>query len=74
MNFREFMDMYEDWCGATRVIDETLEVIVMGKTVDIMECLMPFGKRTKVRGYVELFHMEVVSFGFYDGVLCVRVK
>ena len=74
MKFKQFMDMYEDWCGVTRVIDETLEVIVRGKTVDIMESAVELGARTKVKSYAELFDMEVVSFGFYGDMLCVRVK
>ena len=63
MNFKQFMNMYE-----------SLEVVVRGNTVDVMECLVPIRKRANVESYDELFNMEVVSFGFYDNELCVRVR
>ena len=39
-----------------------------------MECMENFNPMTKVNNYAELFEMKVVSFGFYDDELCVRVK
>ena len=74
MNFKQFMDIYDNWNGITKVNDDTLEVVVKGNTVDIMECLVPFRERTIVEDYSELFDMEVVAFGFYDNELCVRVR
>lgn len=74
INFREIMDMYDNWNGITKVNDDELEVVVKGKTVDIMECLVPFSEKTKVESYNELFNMEVVAFGFYDNEFCVRVR
>lgn len=74
INFREIMDMYDNWNGVTKVNDDELEVVVKGKTVDIMECLESFYPNTKVESYDELFNMEVVAFGFYDNEFCVRVK
>lgn len=74
MKFEQFMEMYDNWNGVTKVNDDTLEVVVKGNTLDIMECLVPFHPRTKVKSYEELFNMEVVFFGFYDNELCVRVK
>lgn len=74
MNFRELMDMYDNWNGVTKVNDDELEVVVKGRTVDIMESAVPFSNRTKVKSYTELFDMEVVAFGFYDNEFCVRVK
>lgn len=74
MKFEQFMEMYDNWNGNTRVDDGTLEVVVKGNTMDIMERLVQFGERTKVKSYDELFNMEVVSFGFYDNELRVRVK
>lgn len=74
INFRQIMDMYDNWNGITKVNDDELEVVVKGKTVDIMECLVPFSERTNVESYDELFEMEVVAFGFYDNEFCVRVR
>lgn len=61
MNFKNFMDLYDNWNGITKVNDDNLHTIIKGKTLDIMECS-------------KLFGMEVVAFGFYDNELCVRVK
>lgn len=74
MRFKQFMDMYDNWNGTTRVTDDSFELVVKGNTVDIMESLVQFGNRTKVEGYNELFDMEVIAFGFYDNELRVRVK
>lgn len=60
--FKNFMDAYDDWNGKTRVNDNDLNVIIEEKTVTIMET------RT------DLFEREVVAFGFYDNVLCVKVQ
>lgn len=62
MNFKEFMELYDNWNGITTVNDNNLDVIVSGKTSVIMET------RT------DLFDKEVVAFGFYDGELTVRVR
>ena len=62
MNFKNFLDMYDNWNGAITVNDNNLDVIVSGKTSTIMETR------------ADLFDKEVVAFGFYDGELTVRVK
>lgn len=74
MKFKQFMEMYDNWNGITKVNDDNLETIVVGRTLDIMECMTNFESSTNVSTYAELFEMEVVSFGFYDDELCVRVK
>lgn len=74
MKFKQFMDMYDNWNGITKVNDNNLDIIVIGRTLDIMECMENFNPMTKVNNYAELFEMKVVSFGFYDDELCVRVK
>lgn len=74
MKFKQFMDMYDDWNGTTKVNDDNLDTIVIGRTLDIMECVKDFNPMTKVHNYAELFEMKVVAFGFYDDELCVRVK
>ncbi len=62
MKFKDFMELYDNWNGITRVNDNDLNVIVVGNTCKIVDAR------------VDLHNMEVVAFGFYDGVLTVRVK
>jgi len=62
MKFKDFLNLYDNWNGITRVNDNDLNVIVEGNTCKIAE------ERN------DLHNMEVVAFGFYEGVLTVRVK
>ena len=62
MNFKDFMEMYDNWNGVTRVNDNDLNMIVEDRTNIIMD------NRT------DLYDIEVVAFGFYDGLMTVRVK
>lgn len=74
MKFKQFMEMYDNWNGTTKVNDNNLNTIVIGQTSKIMECIVNFESNTSVKNYAELFEMEVVSFGFYDDEFCVRVR
>lgn len=74
MKFTDFMELYDNWNGITKVNDDNLNTIVIGRTLDIMECVENFNPMTTVKNYAELFNMEVVSFGFYDDEFCVRVR
>lgn len=74
IKFKQFMDLYDNWNGITKVNDNNLDTIIEGRTLNIMERMEPFRPMTKVKNYEKLFEMEVVSFGFYDEELCVRVK
>ena len=71
MKLREFLSMYDNWNGTTKVNDNNLDTIVMGHTLKIMEGVLALNG---VENYEKLFEMEVVAFGFYDNELCVRVK
>ena len=71
MKFKRFMEMYDDRNGITKVNNDNLGTIVIGNTLEIMECIPMLDG---VKNYKQLFEMEVVSFGFYDDELCVRVK
>lgn len=71
MNFKKFMETYDNWNGITKVNNDNLDTIVIGCTVDIMDCILTLNG---VENYNSLFEMEIVSFGFYDNELCVRVK
>lgn len=62
MNFKKFMEMYDNWNTIAVVNDDTLKPIVKDVAWKIAE------DRT------DLHEKEVVSFGFYDGELTVRVK
>ena len=71
MKFKRFMEMYDNRNGITKVNNDNLGTIVIGNTLEIMECIPMLDG---VKNYKQLFEMEVVSFGFYDDELCVRVK
>ena len=60
MNFKDFIDLYDNWNGITVVNNDDLTKFVRDKTVNIAEDN-------------SFWDMEVVSFGFYDNQLCVRV-
>lgn len=60
MKFKDFFNLYDNWNGITRVNDNYLNVIVVWNTCKIAE------ERN------DLHNMEVVAFGFYEGVLTVR--
>ena len=62
MKFKDFIDMYDNWNGITVVNDDDLNMIVSGPTHSI----------AKEKNF--LWDMKVVSFGFYDNELCVRVS
>lgn len=62
MTFKEFMDLYDNWNGCTKVNDDDLNEIVTGLTRWIMDHRH------------ELFDREVVAFGFYDDTLTVRLR
>ena len=62
MNLKEFMELYDNWNGITRVNDNNLNMIVEGNTCRIYE------------ENENLYEKEVAAFGFYDGILTVRVK
>lgn len=62
MNFKNFMEMYDNWNGVTRVNDNDLNMIVEDRTNIIMD------------NRKNLYNKEVVAFGFYDGLMTVRVK
>ena len=71
MKFERFMEMYDDKNGIIKVDNDNLGIIVIGNALEIMGCLPMLDG---VKNYDQLFEMEVVSFGFYDDELCVRVK
>lgn len=71
MKFKQFMEMYDNWNGITKVNNDNLDTIVKDRTLNIMECVPMLNG---MESYGELFEMEVVSFGFYDEEFCVRVR
>lgn len=71
MKFKQFMEMYDNWNGITKVNDNNLGTIVVGKTFKIMYRALDL---KVVESYDKLFEMEVVAFGFYDNELCIRVR
>lgn len=61
MNFKDFIDLYDNWNGVTVVNDDRLSCRLINNTALVAED-------------DSLWDMEVVSFGFYDNQLCIRVK
>ena len=74
MTFKQFIEIYDNWNGTTKVNDDNLNTIVHGATIDIMECVESIHELSKVENYNALLEREIVSFGVYDDELCVRVK
>lgn len=62
MKFKKFMELYDNWNGITRVNDNKFKTIIEEKTHVIMDTRE------------DLFDKKVMAFGFYDGVMTVRVK
>ena len=65
--FKDFMDLYDNWNGVTRVNDDNLDPIIEGVTSGIM-----YTRK-------DLYDKEVVAFEFFGdegdvGTLAVRVK
>lgn len=60
MKFEEFIGMFDNYNGTTKVNDNDLNCIAKGNTWDIAHEEF-------------LLDLEVVAFGFYDDELCVRV-
>lgn len=62
VSLKQLLEMYDDWNGITRINNDELNTIIEEKTYKIYH----------VRK--DLLDKEVVAFGFYDGVMTVRVK
>lgn len=62
MNFKKFMELYDNWNTIVVVNDDTLKPIVKDVAWKIAE------------DRIDLHEKEVVSFGFYNGELTVRVR
>lgn len=62
MKFKDFLEMYDNWNGIVVVNDNNLRCIAQDKGLLMYE------------KHPELYKREVVSFGFYDNELCVRVR
>ena len=62
IKFKKFLELYDNWNGITVVNDNNLKRIVKDNTLTIFETRKDLHKK------------EVVSFGFYDNQLFIRVK
>ena len=67
MNLKKFMDLYDDWNGNTVINDNELKILYKGSISKLILC----GGKAKEENWL---NKEVVSFGFYDNELCVRIK
>lgn len=62
MKLKKLLKLYDNWNDITRVNDDNLKMIVEDNTLRIVET------------QEELLNKKVVAFGFYDGIMTVRVK
>lgn len=63
MTFLNFMELYDDWNRNIKVNDDNLNPIIEGMAVDIM---LPYNSK--------IMDKEVISFGYYNNTLCIRIK
>ena len=68
MKVGEFLDLYDNWNGNTKINDDDLKCIWIGKTSTI-----GFND-TKDKKLNHIKDLEVVAFGFYGDLLTIRVK
>lgn len=72
MKLRDFLELYDNWNGTTKINDDNLETIVIGNTAGIFDGLSGFLRHGY--SYSQLWNKKVVAFEFYDNELCIRVK
>jgi hypothetical protein len=72
MKLKDFLELYDNWNGTTKINDDNLETIVIGNATDIFDGLSGFLRHGY--SYSRLWNKEVVAFGFYDNELCIRVR
>ena len=65
MILAEFLKLYDNWNGYTVINDNNLKLYARCKTVALAE--------NKDRNYTSALNAEVLSFGFYDNELTIRV-
>ena len=72
MKLRDFLELYDNWNGTTKINDDNLETIIIGNTAGIAYGHCTFSQSGY--SYSQLWNKKVVAFWFYDNELCVRVK
>lgn len=72
MKLKDFLKLYDNRNGTIKINDDNLETIVIGDTVGIMYGHCAFAQSRY--SYSQLWNKEVVTFGFYDNKLCIRVR
>lgn len=64
MIFKEFIEMYDNWNEKLCVNDNNLNKIIEDITYKILAD----------DNYKYLFNYKVISFGFYEDTMCVRLN
>lgn len=68
INFEQFMNLWDDWNGDIRINDFHLHTVIECRIIDLMwEDSQHYSVLKRIR------NKEVISFGHYDGKLCVRL-
>ena len=63
MKLKDFLELYDNWNGIVKINDNNLNCIVKDKGYIIAES-----------NNEKMMNGEVVSFGYYDGELCIRIE
>lgn len=63
MKLKDFLELYDNWNGIVKINDDNLNCIVKDKGWVVAES-----------DDKEMMNSNVVSFGYYDNELCIRIK
>lgn len=69
ITFGNFIDLYDNWNGYIKINDKDLNEIIKCYVGELV-----WYKKELNNLYEHLKSIEVISFGFYDNELCVRVS
>lgn len=72
MKLRDFLNMYSNKRGITKINDDNLGRLATGTVAQIIYGFCRLERSGY--SYSRLWNKEVVSFEFYDNELCIRVK
>lgn len=72
MKLKDFLDMYSNKRGITKINDDNLGRLATGTAAQIINGFCRLERSGY--SYSRLWNKEVVSFEFYDNELCIRVK
>lgn len=72
MKLKDFLGMYSNQRGITKINDDNLGMLATGTAAQIIYGFCRLERSGY--SYSRLWNKEVVAFGFYDNELCIRVR